>query len=98
MEQETKIRGLRVIYNLHNIKIIDSYQINNEAKMKEIITEALEKNTLYRTNRTMNDFIKEWKAHNRLYKLHLFRNHTKDVDFEDKVTEKKKCIYSILGR
>lgn len=34
--------------------------------------------------RSTPSLVREWCAHNLLYRLGLFRSHTKDVDFEDR--------------
>lgn len=47
--------------------------------------------------RTFDSYVREWKAHNRLYKLGLFRSHTKDVDLEEPSNIFKEFIWLILG-
>ena len=95
---EMKIRGLKVFYSISDLNIIDSYQIHNIKKMEVILTEALEKAKDYMTNRNMNSLINEWIAHNVFYKLHLFRSHTKDCNFESKQKKSMKFIYFIFSR
>ena len=56
---EMKIKGLKMVYSASELTIIDSYQINNIKKMKNILTEALEKAETYMTNRNMNSLINE---------------------------------------
>ena len=80
---EMKVRGLKIYYSTTDLNIINSYQIHNIKKMEAILTEALEKAENYATNRDMNSLINEWIAHNVFYKLHLFRKHTKDCNFEN---------------
>ncbi len=52
----------------------------------------------YSINRSIDSYIKETKAHKRLYKLGLFRSHTKDCDLEENQLKELKLIYKIIGR
>lgn len=47
--------------------------------------------------RTFDSYKREWKAHNRLYKLGLFKSHTKDVDLEEPGKWYLEIIWLILG-
>lgn len=51
----------------------------------------------YKSKRTMKSWIKEWKAHNRLFKLGLFKSHTKDCDLEENEKWYRLLAYQILG-
>lgn len=97
--KEYKIKGLKIFVSSDNIKIIDSYQITNREKMKEILLKAIEKATEegYFTNRSLNALVKEWVSHNRLYQLHLFRGHTRDADFEANESKFRRFVYFFLG-
>lgn len=59
--KELKVNGLKVYYNAENIKIVDSYQINNKERMQLILQEILEKidSMDYKTNRSMKSLVKE---------------------------------------
>lgn len=95
---EMKVRGLKIYYSTTDLNIINSYQIHNIKKMEAILTEALEKAENYATNRDMNSLINEWIAHNIFYKLHLFRKHTKDCNFENEQKKIVIFIYFIFSR
>lgn len=95
---EMKVRGLKIFYSTSDLNIIDSYQIHNIKKMEAILTEALEKAENYITDRDMNSLTNEWIAHNVFYKLHLFRKHTKDCNFESKPKKSVIFIYFIFSR
>jgi len=97
--KEFKIKGLKVLVSSKNIKIIDSYQISNREKMREILIKALEKATEegYKTPRTLNALVKEWVSHNRLYNFYLFRSHTRDADFEANESRFRRFVYFFLG-
>lgn len=87
---------MKVEYNKKKTTIYDSYLIKNVSKeVKEIIKERKERR--YKTNRTLNSYIRETKAHNRLYKLGLFRKHTKNTDLEENIKLWKEIAYFIIG-
>ena len=48
--------------------------------------------------RSEESWIKEWRAHNRLYRMSMFVKHTKDVDFEENENIIRLLAYQILGR
>lgn len=57
----------------------------------------LRKARRYPVTRTTNSYVREWKGHNRLYNMGLFRNHTKDVDLEENISLWKELLWMILG-
>ena len=95
---EMKVKGLKIFYSNKDLNIIDSYQICNIKKMENILTDALEKADEYNTHRTMDSLINEWITHNLFYKLHLFRKHTKDCNFESEQKIIIKIICFIFSR
>lgn len=95
---EMKVKGLKIFYSNKDLNIVDSYQICNIKKMENILTDALEKADEYNTHRTMNSLINEWITHNLFYKLHLFRKHTKDCNFESEQKIIIKIICFIFSR
>lgn len=87
---------MNIEYTKKKTTIYDSYLMKNISKeVKEIIKERKEKG--YKTNRTLNSYIRETKAHNRLYKLGLFRKHTKNTDLEENIKLWKEIAYFIIG-
>ena len=56
---EMKIRGVKMLYSTSELIIIDSYQIHNVKKMREILIEALDKAEDYMTDRNINSLINE---------------------------------------
>lgn len=48
--------------------------------------------------RSEESWIKEWRAHNRLYRMSMFVKHTKDVDLEENENIIRLLAYQILGR
>ena len=95
---EFEVKKLRVQVFPKNIKIIDSYTIKSKKEMKKILLEILEKAPLYYKKRSINSLIREWRFHNRLYKLGLFVSHTKDCDFESDEALYRRIFYFFFGR
>lgn len=79
----------------------DSYEIRSKFLMRDILYDfrvdyADTCNVLkYRSDDSM---INEWVAHNNLYILHLFRNHTKDVDLNYPQKWYEQPIWWLLSR
>lgn len=76
------------------IHIQDSYKIKTKKEMTEILNsfrEQYPENYILKT-RSNSSLIREWKGHNFLYELRLFRSHTKDVDLDDNT-----CIILMTG-
>lgn len=80
----------KVTCTLLNTGITDSYKINTKKDIKEflsllkdILKNKYENYTEYSIyKRQEKSIINEWATHNVLYKLGLFKVHTKDVDIE----------------
>lgn len=78
----------------HNIKIIDSYLVTDKKRMIEYLNQL----PLERVNRTFKSCLNEWIAHNRLYNLGLFKNHTSDCDLTMNESLFRRVCYWILSR
>ena len=90
---------MRIKYTKNCTKIYDSYLIPNNELNKvvyKIIKERKAKDLP--VTREVKSYVREIKAHNRLYKLGLFRSHTKDTDLEENIAKKNETIYKIIGR
>lgn len=97
--KEILINNTKIIFDKNNVKIIDSYKINNELDMLIILctfrTKALfNYNIEYK--RSYKSWIAEWKTHNKLYNKGLFIIHTKDCDLCENESIFRKIIYRIL--
>lgn len=85
-----------------NISIRNSYLIKPILEIEKklfIITHDDEYINFIRRGgyqRTVDDMMKEWCAHNLLYDLHILRNRTKDTDLEYKQKPIVKFGYSVL--
>lgn len=94
---EFQIDKLHIEVSPYNIKIVDSYKVDNKKYMKECIKKILYIAPIYQTKRSVGSLVREWRAHNVLYKRKWFVSHTKDCDLEAKENILKKIIYFILG-
>lgn len=87
---------MKVRYYKNKTKIYDSYLLTNVPKQVEsIINKRVDMGL--DTTRTLKSYIRETKAHIRLYKLGLFRKHTKNCDLEEDIKWWKKIAYFIIG-
>lgn len=95
--KETKIKGLKILYNDNQIIINNFYLINNKEKMQEILEIILKKNEFYDTKRDINNFINEWKTKNRLYKISIFKKHHKNIILKNKINKFFNYTYNLCG-
>ena len=82
----------------NNIHIEDSYKVNRKDDMQIVLNDIRANHSLEESDvlkRTDSSLIKEWRVHNVLYNLHLFREHTKDVDLNYPQSKMIKIAYSI---
>ena len=91
---------MKITYTKNNTHIEDSYQIKLKKSMENEIEyiKELRKARKYPVTRTTKSYVREWKGHNNLYNLGLFKNHTKDVDLEEDIPLWKEIIWLIIGR
>lgn len=82
-----------------NINIHCSYDVTSIKDMKEVIKHVYYKYICKADNhnRTMFNLLNEWRAHNLLYTLGLFRSHTKDVDLNYNQHFIMKVLYGIAS-
>jgi len=94
------------IYNKDEIKyyednthIPNSYLLRTrKAISKEVDWIIFKRDALkYQVTRTNSSYTNEWIAHNRLYRLGLFKKHTKDTDLEEPQSLFWKMVWFILG-
>jgi hypothetical protein len=89
-------------YYLDNTKIINSYLLTDEEIPK--IAEQIEfaRHTKYDWKclhiRRKDSYIREIKAHNKLFKYGLFKSHTIDTDLEENIDIIHKVIWWLIGR
>ena len=67
-----------------NTHITDSCQVKSRQAMREYLQELGESVTseMAVNQRDIESQVREWRAHNFFYRIHVFRSRTKDVDLE----------------
>lgn len=94
--KEINVLGMIIQYDPGNVRIVNSYLVKYESEMI-LILRLFQIKTHYQSRRNLKSWIKEWKSHNRLYRLGLFRTHTKDCDLEEKEKWWRLLAYQVLG-
>ena len=90
--------NMKTIVTTNNIKIIDSYKINKKKEMINILLSLKEEYSNCNTfKRSIFSLLCEWKTHNRLYYLGLWKSRTKDVDLNYPLKWYMKILYFICG-
>jgi|BioPla2DNA2_1021312.scaffolds.fasta_scaffold58768_2 hypothetical protein len=79
----------------HNIHIEDSWEINHK-QFKSVLLRLKTDDCLV-FKRWMWSLRSEWACHNVLYKLGLWRSHTKDVDLNYPIKWYVEVLYVIFG-
>lgn len=88
----------KVKFKKKNTKIYDSFRLDNYEidVLTELIILKREQQGL-KVTRTKKSYVREIKAHNRLYKLGLFKSHVTDTDLEEPIKWWVELIYRIIG-
>lgn len=87
---------VRYKYNslTQNIKIINSTKLKTKKEMNEFLNTV----PLSLVKRTKKSALNEWIAHNRLYRMGLFKKHTCDCDLTQGESLFRRLCYWILSR
>ena len=79
-----------------NIKLIDSWYIVDKSTQLQILTELYEDYEWFGA-RSIKSYLREWRAHNRMYKWGWFKNRTKDCDLNVNEYWYRRFCYFFLG-
>lgn len=79
-----------------NITIENGYLVKDIEIQKVIIQQLLDKYEWFR-GRSLKSYVHEWRAHNRLYSLGLFKSRTKDTDLNVHEYWWRRLGYFFLG-
>lgn len=96
-------QGVDIIYYKDYTTVTNSYLLDDD-DIERVATEiAYSRSCKYdwKCDYFRNEeesYIREIKAHNRLYKLGLWKSHTIDTDLEEDIKPIKAFIYWIIGR
>lgn len=89
---------LRVSASENNIHIENSYRVKRSSDMKNIIYIIRDTfKDLDINKRSIGSIINEWRVHNLLYSLNIYRDRTKDVDLEYPQSWYIKVLYTLLS-
>ena len=80
--------------NSENVKIIDSYLIKEDAVKYAFIGSLKDDGLLL--GRSYESLMREWKAHNILYKFGLFKERTRDTDLNENESWFRRFGYFII--
>ena len=87
---------MNIDYSESNTHVKDSYQYTDyNLNVMTIIRERHLRSLP--VTRSFESYVREWRGHNRLYKLHLFRSHTKDVDLDENMSMFWELVWLIIG-
>ena len=95
--EKLKIGEILIEYDAGNVRIVDSYKVKKEEDMLEVLI-WFKLKTGFRSRRSMDSWIREWKAHNRMYKLGIYRSHSRDCDLEELEKWYRRLVYWFIGR
>ena len=88
---------MNISYSKDNTHVEDSYKVKDiDIEVMEIIRERLRRSLP--VTREFDSYAREWKGHNNLYNLGLFRKHTASVDLNEKQKPYEELIWLIIGR
>ena len=85
----------------NNIKILNSYVIKDKNIMLEALIDILSDDEFSDTrDRTIEQYLREWRAHNIMYRIPLkyFKKHCGDADLTNGESKFRLFVYDILGR
>ena len=103
MEEEEKdliqLDKIEITYTKENTHIENSYLLKTRKAIREEVGKIVfvREAKMYSTRKHKWSYVNEWVAHNRLYRLGLFKSHTKDVDLEENESLIWGVIWFILG-
>ena len=86
-------------FNSNNIHIKNSFRITTTREMLKLLKliriAAYNRGIVYQ--RENNSWLREWKAHNVLYKLNIKRDSTKSVDINEGESKGRRFGYFLLS-
>lgn len=95
-------KGVDIIYYEDSTKVTNSYLLDDDDIERVAAEIAYSRSCKFDWRciylRNEKSYIKEIKAHNRLYNLGLFKSHTQDCDLEEDQKLIYKIIYELIGR
>lgn len=92
-------KTITIVVGDNDIMISGSKDIKSVKEMNQVIHHIFIKynHKLSISDRTKANVLAEWRTHNLLYALGIFRSHTKDVNLEYKQNKILTILYAILS-
>lgn len=90
---------IEVSYSVDNTHIKNSYMLKTRKIIREETIRIMDerKKKGYNVSRSIDSYVREWIGHNRLYKLGICKDRTRDADLEENVNLFKNLVWLILG-
>ena len=97
--RETQEMNIDISITKNNIHIEDSFDVPKRDIKGDlvVILEYADRQDCKVCNRSLKSLCLEWYAHNLLYRLHIQRARTKDVDLNFPQSWKERVFYAIIG-
>lgn len=82
-----------------NLTVIHHSYLMDDDEVEKLIEEIIKvrKKKKYKVTRSKESYVREVKAHKRLYYLDLFNDHTMHVDLEENIVWWKDIFYWVIG-
>lgn len=86
----------QIIFSDNSVTVQNSYMLEAKQDIKIVLDDIKADSRCPKEVLSCSDtsLYREWKAHNRLYKWHLFQSHTKDVDLGYEPWYRRPCYFS----
>lgn len=92
-------KNITIVVGNNDIMICSSKDVTSAKEMTQVINHIFDKYNYKfdNSNRTKFNVLAEWRTHNLLYDLRLFRRHTKDVNIEYNQNKVLTIVYAIFS-
>ncbi len=91
------INNLEINISETNIHLHDSFTIHSKKEKEFILNEIIKAFPEILNYRTFKSMLREWRAHNILYRFNILRDRTKHTDIEFKQKLKFKIGYFLIS-
>ena len=90
---------IKISYSEENTHVENSYLIDTKEEINFEVMNIIRERQYEKkpVTRTFDSYAREWKGHNNLFKLGLFKSHTKDVDLNENNSKLEELAWLILG-
>lgn len=91
---------MKIDYSIYNTHIENSYLLTQRKSIENTVDWIVEARNIRKLpiTRTNQSYTREWLGHNRLYKLGIKKQNTKDVDLNENISIWEEILWLIIGR